>query len=131
MLLKENRLAKARDFNLLLKHGRFMHGEFLDLKVLNLKQAKTHFPKKEDPAEFMRQLRVAFAVGLKVSKSAVKRNRIKRQLREAVRLLIKKERIKIGYYLLFVARPGVLDKQYQDLENEVNKLLIKTRLIER
>ncbi len=123
MLQKENRLAKVRDFNLIIKHGRWINGQFLDVKTLNLGNNQKYFPPREDPDKFKNQLRLAFTVGLKISKSAVKRNRAKRQLREAVRLLIKDGQLKAGYYLLFVARPSILEKSFAEISQEVELLL--------
>ncbi|MDD2758175.1 MAG: ribonuclease P protein component [Patescibacteria group bacterium] len=123
MLNKLNRLAKVRDFNLLLKHGRFINGSFLTLKMLKLAEAVKYFPPKENPDEFKKQLKIAFSVGLKISKSAVKRNRFRRQLRESVRLLVKKSRLQPGWYLLFVAKAGCLEKNYAEISQETELLL--------
>ncbi len=129
MLQPENRLAKTRDFNLLIKHGYFINGSFLSLKALQLSKAKQHFPPKENPEKFETQLRVAFAVGLKISKSAIKRNRFRRQLRESIRLLIKGSKINNGYYLLFIAKSGCLDKTYEEIEKQAIELLSKAKTL--
>lgn len=129
MLKPENRLKKIRDFNLLLKHGQWVKGDFLDLNYLFLAKKVDFFPKKVDAGEFQSQLKIAFAVGLKISKSAVKRNRLRRQIREVVRLLIKNKRIPKGYYLLFVARAGSLSKNYDEIMREVEFLLKKVRIL--
>jgi ribonuclease P protein component len=124
MLNKDNRLTKVRDFNLILKHGRWANGSFLDLKYVELAKNTNYFPKKEDVDKFKKQLRLAITVGLKVSKSAVKRNKVKRQIREALRLLIKDSQLKSGVYLLFVARKNILEKNYAEISEEI-KLLLK------
>lgn len=129
MLKPANRLAKTRDFNLLLKHGFYIKGRFLDLKWLKLANIVNYYPKKVDVDKFKKQLRLAFSVGLKVSKSAVKRNRVKRQTREAVRLLIKKGAPKEGYYLLYVAKPAILDQNYASISQEVELLLKKAGVV--
>ncbi len=129
MLKPENRLKKIRDFNLLLKQGQWVKGGFIDLNYLFLAKKSDFFPKKVDPEEFERQLKVAFAVGLKISKSAVKRNRLRRQIREVVRLLVKNKRIPKGYYLLFVARAGSLSKNYAEISHEIEFLLKKARIL--
>ena len=129
MLPEANRLAKVRDFNLILKHGRYYKGQFLDLRLLELAKITPYFPKKEDPEEFVKQLRLALAVGLKVSKSAVKRNRTKRQLREVLRPLLKKNRIQNGLYLLFVARPQILEKDFAQISQETELLLAKAKVL--
>lgn len=130
MLQPENRLTKVRDFNLIIKYGRWVNGAFLDLKYLNLGKTKHYFPKKEDPDKFKNQLKLAFTVGLKISKSAVKRNRVKRQLREAVRLLIKANQLQTGHYLLFVAKKGILEKNYAEISEEMTLLLKKAKILE-
>ena len=125
MLKPENRLKKTRDFNLVMKRGRWANAEFFDLKYLELAKNRDFFPKKIGPNDFEKQLKIAFAVGLKLSKSAVKRNRLRRQMREAVRLLVKDGRIKNGYYLLFVAKKGSMDLDYAKISQEVESLLKK------
>jgi ribonuclease P protein component len=129
MLPEENRLAKVRDFNLLMKQGRWINGQFLDIKVLELGKAAGFLPKKIDADNFIKQLRLAITVGLKVSKSAVKRNRLKRQVGEALGLLLKGGRIKTGFYLLIVARKDALEKNYTEISQEIELLLKKGRLI--
>ncbi|MBU0545685.1 ribonuclease P protein component [Patescibacteria group bacterium] len=125
MLPPKNRLKKVRDFNLLMKYGRWANGWLFDLKYLRLDMVKEFFPKKVDVEEFQAQLLVAFTVGTKISKKAVVRNRLRRQMREVVRLLIKEDKLKKGYFLLFVARKEALDKEYLDIEREIKGLLAK------
>ena len=128
MLQQQNRLTKVRDFNLLMKYGRWINGNFLDAKIFELDKIQV-FPKNEDLEKFKFQLKLAFTVGFKVSKSAVKRNRMKRQLREVVRLLIKEGRLKVGYYILFVARLPILDKNYAEISQEVKVLLSRANVL--
>ncbi|MSU74948.1 MAG: ribonuclease P protein component [Candidatus Magasanikbacteria bacterium] len=128
MLQTSNRLTKVRDFNLIMKYGRWANGSFLDLKYLELAKITNYFPKKEDPDKFKKQLKLAITVGLKVSKSAVKRNRVKRQIREVLRLLIKDGRITGGRYLLFVARKNILEKNYAEISEEVMLLLKRSNI---
>lgn len=129
MALSGTTLAKVRDFNLLMDHGSWINGGLLTLKVLDLAKNKVHFPKKEDPEAFAKQFKVAFTVGLKVSKGAVVRNRIKRQMREVVRLLLKDKVLAPGYYLLFVAKPAIVDKEYAAISQEMHSLLKKARVL--
>lgn len=129
MLQKENRLAKVRDFNLVMEHGSWVNGRFLDMKVLELAKNQDYFPKKEDVDKFKTQLRIAISVGLKVSKSAVKRNRVKRQVGEVLRLLIKDGLIKGGHYVLVIAKKDILDKDYAEISQEMKLLLSRTKLL--
>ena len=129
MLQQDNRLKKVRDFNLLMKYGRWVNGRFLDLKCLELAKIREYFPKKEDSKVFEGQFKVAFTVGLKIDKRAVIRNRARRQMREVVRLLLKEKKLKNGYYLLFVAKKEILGKEYIDITKEVEVLLKKSGVV--
>lgn len=129
MLPQQNRLTKVRDFNLLIKHGRWVHGQFCDAKVLTLAKFRSYFPKKEDPNKFGKQLKIAFTIGLKASKSAVKRNHVKRQMREIVRLLLKDNRLASGYCVLFVVRKEILEKNYAEISREIELLLSRAGIL--
>lgn len=118
-------MSKVRDFNLIIKNGRWERGRFIDLKYLELAKIKDLFPKKEDANVFANQLRIAFSIGVKLSKSAVKRNRLKRQMREHVRLLVKGGHVRRGLYLLFLAKKGSLEKNSFEISQEIDLLLRK------
>lgn len=129
MFSKDNRLSKVRDFNLLMKYGRWFRGQFLDLKILELAKVRAYWPKKVNPESFEKQLKLAISVGLKVSKSAVKRNRAKRQIREFLRPFLSDGKLREGYYVLVNARPGVLDKNFAEISREVELLLRRANLL--
>jgi ribonuclease P protein component len=129
MLPQENRLKKLRDFNLLMKYGRWLKVPDCTLKVLELAKIINYFPKKEDPEVFKNQLKVAVATGLKLSKKAVERNRIRRQVMEVVRLLHKDAKIKNGYYILLVPEKGLLGKDYAEISGKVILLLKQARVL--
>lgn len=107
-----------------MKRGRWLSGPQLTLRMLNLATIGDYVPKREDPDKFKKQLRIAVTVGLKISKSAVQRNRLKRQLRETVRILLKEGALLSGYYLLLVAQNNLLGKTYPEISQET-KLLLK------
>lgn len=130
MLLKNCTLAKKRDFNLLLKHGYFINNTFFSVKVLKLDKISNYFPKNEDATNFKKQLRIAISIGLKISKSAVKRNKLKRQVKEVLRLSLKDDQLKTGYYLLFIAKPGSLTKTYAEISTEIELLLKKSKVLQ-
>ena len=68
-------------------------------------------------------------VGLKVSKKAVDRNRLKRQIREVVRLLLKEGKIKSGFMVALVAKPEMLGAEYKIVEKEVLDIFKKGNLL--
>ena len=72
--------------------------------------------------------KIGFVVSKKIHKRAVKRNRIKRLMRESVRLYIKnKQNIDNCKHmsLIFVASSKLLDKKFSDVNYAVTKLLDK------
>lgn len=129
MFQQENRLRKERDFNLVMKHGSWQNGLLLDIKTLELAKNQKFFPKKEDLETFSSQLKLAISVGLKFHKSAVVRNRVRRQIREVLRLFIKEGQIKNGYYILVVAKKAILDKVYADISQEIKVLLSRAKVL--
>ena len=129
MLQDENRLKKKRDFDLILKHGQWAGGSFLTLKWLGLAKIVDFCPKHEAVDKFVKQLRLAFSVGLKLDKRAVVRNRVRRQLREVIRILIKEGRLRGGYYLMFVPKPAIKEKNYAEISQEVELLLRKAKVL--
>ncbi|MBZ9578256.1 ribonuclease P protein component [Patescibacteria group bacterium] len=112
MLVKINRLKKKKDFELIFKKGKGFKEDFLVLKMIrnNLKQN-----------------RFGFIVGGKISKKASLRNKIKRRLRELVRIKLKK--IKKGFDVILIAQPGLENKDFWDIEEVISKLFSKAKII--
>ena len=70
----------------------------------------------------------AFVVSKKIHKRAVVRNRIKRLMRESVRLILKKSEIEgVHRYLsvILIARAGAIGKSFNEIDTSVKKLLNK------
>lgn len=123
MLPVQYRLTKMKDFEILMKEGRFVGGKFLNAKIWKIETEK--YPRRKYTID---DLRIGFAVGLGVSKKAVVRNRVKRQLREIVRLMLKDGLLKRGYHALIMAKGNVVGKEYGEIEREVNELLRRCEL---
>lgn len=124
MLPQEYRLKRMKDFEILFKEGWFVAGNLLTAKVwrFDVEKYKDRDYKVDD-------LKIGFVVGLKVSKRAVDRNRLKRQMREVVRLLLKEEKIRKGYMMAIVAKPEMLGVDYETVEQEVLNILKKGNLL--
>jgi len=72
--------------------------------------------------------RVGFVVSKKVHKRATKRNRIKRLIRENIRLMLKNNELaQLNNYqsLIFMAKEDILDKNFEEIRNTILILMDK------
>lgn len=112
MLPQTNRLQKKKDIDQVFKEGKGLKEDFLVLKT-----NKNGFKKS----------RFGFIVSQKVSNKATLRNKIKRRLRELVQKRM--NLIKPGTDNILVALPGLENKDFWEMEEIVDKLLKKAKLI--
>ncbi len=124
MLPDQFRLKRMRDFEILFAEGGFASEPLLTLKAWKVNPEK--YPKR---GYLQSDLKIAFVVGLKVSKKAVARNRLRRQMREVVRLLLQQEKLALGYHLAFVAKKEMLGATYQEIEKNILSSLKRARLL--
>lgn len=112
MLPKEYRLKKRIAFNATYRTGRSFH-----------KDGITVFVGKEKKNEMVTKF--GFVVSKKIHKRAVKRNRIKRIMRESVRLYLKSNRDFDSKYmsLIFVASGRLLDKNFKEVDISIKKIM--------
>ncbi len=114
MLKKELRIRKQKDFDNIFSKGAYFSEKFLVLKVVENDLEASRF---------------GFIVSNKISKKAVERNRIKRLLREAVRL--KQNKIKLGFDAVFIFRGKEVKKSFKDIDAIVEKLLKRSGLLDK
>lgn len=124
MLPAENRLTKDRDFEILFTEGKFVGGQFLTAKMWLVEPAK--YPRRN---YLKTDLKIGFLVSKKVDKRAVVRNRLKRQMREVVRLILQEGKIKSGLMIAFMAKPEAKTAEYLDLETDIVTLLKRMRAL--
>lgn len=111
MLPKENRLKKKSAFNATYKTGKTLH-----------KDGITMFCGKSKIGDY--PTKIGFVVSKKIHKRAVKRNRIKRLVRESVRLIIKNNNLNTDCMsLIFVASSKLLNKNFAEIDASIKKLV--------
>lgn len=115
MISSANRLKHKKDFERIFKTGRWAGGELITVK---------YAPNSDGDAP-----KIGFMVGTKVSKSAVKRNLIKRRMREVVRLATKSGKISSQFDFVFVARPEIVGKSHHDIEQDIKFTLGKAKIL--
>lgn len=71
--------------------------------------------------------RIGISISQKVSKKAVVRNRIKRQIRAALRQLL--PRLTPGWQLVIVVRPGAQECEYGQFLRELKQLLAEAEVL--
>ena len=112
MLSEINRLKKKKDFEKVFKKGKSFKEDFLILKIISNNLEVSRF---------------GFIVSQKISKRASLRNKIKRRLRESVRLRLLK--IKKGIDGVLITSPGLETKDFWEIEKSIDKLFKKAKLI--
>jgi len=114
MLPKLNRLKKKKDLKLVFKKGKGFKEDFLVLKVL-----KNH----------LKNSRFGFIVSKAVSKKTTLRNKIKRRLRELVRIKLKK--IKKGIDGVLIVQPGLEVKDFWEIEAALNRIFKRAQILKK
>lgn len=70
--------------------------------------------------------RCGFTVSKRIGKS-VERNRARRRMREAIRLLW--DMVESGWDLVWIARPGIAEAEFSELQSACARLLRRARLL--
>lgn len=114
MLAKNYRLRKDQDIKQVLKKGKAFYARDLGIKFLVNQEENSRF---------------CFVVSNKVHKKAVYRNRLRRRIREVVRL--NRESLKGHYDVVVLAKPNkeILARTYQELREEILYVFRKTGML--
>ena len=113
MLPKDYRLKKRSAFTATYRTGKTLHKD--GITVFIGKEKNNDYP-----------TRIGFVVSKKIHKRAVKRNRIKRLMRESYRLLIKEDAVSDKYIsLIFVASSKLLNMDFKAIDNAMRMLIYK------
>jgi ribonuclease P protein component len=115
MLPIQNRLRHRRDFSTVYRCGTRRNSAALGLRLYQRDRNASN------PS------RVGFSISQKISKRAVVRNRIKRQLRAALRQLL--PRLKSGWDLVVVVRSDALECDYPKFLQQLEQLLAQAEIL--
>jgi ribonuclease P protein component len=133
-LPKENRLRRRQDFKEVYQSGRRRTGAYFTVRSLPDKFRKSQQPQhdviKADPVEAPNGILptlIGISISQKVSKKAVVRNRIKRQIRAAIRQLL--PLISPGLLVVIVVRPTASECEYVEILRELEQLLVEAEVI--
>ena len=114
------RLRGHRCFNRLHRTGRRHHGQLLGLRVV---QAEVRLLRPELRRQPDVSCRCALVISSKVSKRAVKRNRLRRRLHDHLRQRLESRQDLAGLWLLFSLRPEAGEVDPSQLLKECDSLL--------
>lgn len=112
MLKKEHRLRRDKEFKRVFKNGKGVFDAACGVKFM-----------KND----LDISRFAVVVGTKVSKSAVNRNRLRRQYREIIKNHL--HEIKTGHDVVFLSGKKALELSFEEKEARLLGVLKKARLL--
>lgn len=108
MLSRTNRLSKQKDFEIIFSRGKECRNDWLAIKSLINRQPFSRF---------------GLVISHKVAKKAVRRNRLRRQIRAILRRHWAE--IKPGLDIIIIARPKLLELDYRQSEKIIIDLLKK------
>jgi ribonuclease P protein component len=111
MLPTINRLSKKNDFEGVFKNSKSSYDKILGVKMRANQQKITRF---------------GIIVGLKVSKDAVGRNKIKRRIREIIRKQI--GYIRPGLDIVLITLPAIKGKEFKEIEISIRQHFRNLRL---
>lgn len=112
MLAREHRLRKEKDIKTLFTKGKSVFGVSCGIKMR---------------ANDLPYSRFTVVVGAKVSKKAVVRNRLRRILREEIRLCM--HRLQPGFDVLLLVRPGAKELPPATLRLQLHESLVRAHLL--
>ncbi|MGB3310936.1 MAG: ribonuclease P protein component [Nodosilinea sp.] len=121
MLPKQNRLRRSRQFSQVYRQGRKAVSTHLIMRVWSL-PAALNAPSQPRPGPC-----IGIVISQKVHKRAVVRNRLKRQVRAALRTLL--PRLDPSLWIVINLRPEATQCEYGEFLRELEQLFTKLEVI--
>lgn len=110
MLQKENRLKKRKEFKYIYGTGKSVYSKYITIVFTPTK---------------LEHCKVGFSVSKKIGK-AYERNKVKRRLREIIRLNFNQLNGKYNY--IIVAKTGIVVLNFNELKDELLQLINKVNM---
>ncbi len=123
-LPKQNRLKSRKDFQAVFRYGIRRYGSYLTLRTLRPPNQAS-----ADAASQIPPVQIGISISTKVSKRAVVRNRLKRQISAAFYQLL--PRLSPGWRLVVVVKPTAAESKCvsQQFLQELKQLLIESEVL--
>ena len=112
MLPKDYRLRLDKDIKMLFSQGKSIFGV-----IIGVKYKPNH----------LKNSRFAIVIGKKISKKAVIRNRLRRQISAILYEELKK--FKINYDLIILVRPNIINKKRDEIKEDLFKIFKKISIL--
>ncbi|MEM6753143.1 MAG: ribonuclease P protein component [Cyanobacteria bacterium P01_C01_bin.38] len=134
-LPSSNRLKSRHDFRAVFREGFRCHGCYMTLRALqppNERLPSSDTPDEnqpEKPAKSLKSVRIGISISTKVSKKAVVRNRLKRQISAVLYELLPK--LAPEWRLVVVVKPTAVQQECGSKQflQELEQLLVKAEVI--
>ena len=110
MLKKTNSIGRKKEFLEIKNKGNILNSPLFGAVTL------------QDDTE---DLKFGFVISKKISKRAVDRNKIKRRMSEVLVKNLKK--FKLGTKIVFLAKKNLLRASIEEIEEEINRIILKTK----
>ena len=118
-LPKTHRLRETRDYRAVYEQGIRRYSPHLTLIALH--------ERKPEGAVYTPKTQVGISISKKVSKKAVVRNRIKRQIKGVIRANL--SAIAPGWKVVIVVKPKAIECKYEHFLRELEELLKQAKII--
>jgi ribonuclease P protein component len=133
-LPKANRLKSRKDFQAVFREGTRRHGSYLTLRALRPSSMKkpsldTAHNHVQSTNSVLSPIKIGISISTKVSKRAVIRNRLKRQLSAALHQLL--PQLSPGWRLVIVVKPTAAESKCvtQQFLQELEQLLAQAEVL--
>jgi ribonuclease P protein component len=116
-LPKQYRLTRADEFSQVYRHGKQASTQHLVVKALEMPESLTHGCS-----------RLGITISQKVSKRAVIRNRLKRQIRAVLQTFL--QRLKPGFWIVIVLRSTAVKCDYWQFLQELEQMFLELEVFD-